>query len=374
MFKYLPKNISVVDNDRSRIELSDTSTKLLLDLSFSEAKTIYEIFSTSGVVGLFAASTNPGLLVEEFVTNVQDYETISSNSKNNKVSVSISPTIQLNKPHQKADIVIIKTLLEKRRQYILKTALNAASLLQENGIIYLVGAKDEGIQSIAKQLSKLLGAEPETITYKKGVHLIKIKPIAKYTSPDLINLPQNYQDIEIRHNKLRLILDESVFAKGGFDPAAKLLAENMVISDGDNVLDLGCGSGVLGMVAKLLAKNVEVVMVDSDYTTVELCKQNIDLNGLTGCRVLASDGISEIKGEKFNVIITNPPFHQGKQTSYSVAERFVKESHNSLLPGGKLFVVCNIFLPYEGNIQRVFNNYKIVAENKSYKVISAIKH
>jgi len=115
-------------------------------------------------------------------------------------------------------------------------------------------------------------------------------------------------------------------------------------------------------------------LVDSDFATVDLCRQNIVLNNLTNCRVLASDGTKGVSGEKFDVIVSNPPFHQGKQTSHSIIEQFVEESFNSLLPGGKLFVVCNIFLPYERIIERTFGNSKIVAENKFYKVISAIGH
>lgn len=375
MFKYLPKKINVIDNDRSRIELNDISTKLLLDLSFSEVKTVYEIFSASGAIGIYAALVNPDIRIDEIVANVQDYETVRTNINNNKIRLgSVSPVNQLNGLRQKADIIIIKLILEKRKQFILKTVNRVASFLQANGVIYLVGAKNEGVQSITKQLSILFGTKPETITYKQGTHLIKIKPAVKHSLTSPINLPQNYQNIEIRNIKLRLTLDESVFAKGGLDAAARLLAENMTINDDDKVLDLGCGSGVLGMVAKRLAKNVEVVLVDSDYATVDLCRQNIELNNLTNCRVLASDGTGGVGGEKFDVIVTNPPFHQGKQTSHSVTEQFVEESYHALLPWGKLFVVCNIFIPSEEIIQGVFGNHELVSKNRSYKVICAIRH
>lgn len=374
-YKYIPNDIKVVDNLRAKIELNDASTKLLMAVDFSSTSTICEVFSASGVVGICTAKKNPKICVDEYVTNIQDYKTISENLFNNGVKnghvYSIDELIVF---HRKIDVVIIRTVLEKRKKLIVNAAVNAASLLNDGGILYLVGAKDEGVQSIAKQLSKIFFVSPETISYKKGVHLIGFKFSSVYVKPDCLEEEIQHQDIEVNGISLKLILEEGVFAKGKLDPATKLLLENIEIKNGENVLDLGCGSGVIGMIASKMANDVKVTLVDSDYLAIKIAEQNLKLNKIDNCGVIVSDGTGKIKGKKFDCVIFNPPFHQGREVSLLVAEQFIKESFDLLLPDGRLYVVCNIFLPQEKIINRIFGNSNIVVKNKSYKVIGAVKH
>jgi 16S rRNA (guanine1207-N2)-methyltransferase len=173
--------------------------------------------------------------------------------------------------------------------------------------------------------------------------------------------------------RIRLIAEENVFAKGKLDLATKLLLENMEINEGDSVLDLGCGSGVIGIYVSKIKKNVKVTFVDNDYLSVETTKKNLVLNEVNNGEVFVSDGIEVVKNRTFSCVISNPPFHQGREVSHLAAERFIRDSYGILKTGGKMYVVCSAFLNYEKVFRQFFGDFTIVARNKSFKVILGFK-
>lgn len=371
---FLPSSIGVIENDRTIVEFDDVSTKLLQEINLSASEKMMEIFSASGVFGVIASKQNPKLKVFEFVTSIQDNKTVSKIFDVNDIKNGrVFPITDLFAYKNEADVVVIRTVLEKRKSLIIKSATLAASLLKQGGQLFLVGAKSEGIQSIAKQLSKIFSVNSETALYKKGVHLIKFSFPFGFNRKIEEEGGVNIQEYNVDGVSLKLISEENVFAKGKLDSATKLLLENLIINDGDKILDLGCGSGVIGLFASKKGRKIKVILADNDYLSIKAAEKNLILNQVDSYQLIVSDGFSEMKGERFDCIISNPPFHQGREVSHSVAERFIRESYGYLLPGGKMYVVCNVFLAYEKIFKEIYDDSKIVAENKSFKVILGVK-
>ena len=129
-YEYIPENVQVTETFRSKIELNDISTKLLSAIDISNVSRIAEIFSASGAFGIYAAKQNPSLHVDEYVSNVLDYEAISKNITLNAVkNEKAFPIISFMDSADKYDLAIIKTVLEKRKTLLIKTALRAAASL-----------------------------------------------------------------------------------------------------------------------------------------------------------------------------------------------------------------------------------------------------
>ncbi|MCX8175744.1 MAG: class I SAM-dependent methyltransferase [Candidatus Bathyarchaeota archaeon] len=87
-----------------------------------------------------------------------------------------------------------------------------------------------------------------------------------------------------------------------------LLIKNLNVDDGDVVLEIGCGCGIVSLVAAKKAS--KVVAVDINPYAVQLTLENARLNGLEG-KVEARLGnlFKPVKqNEKFNLIIFNPPY------------------------------------------------------------------
>ncbi len=75
----------------------------------------------------------------------------------------------------------------------------------------------------------------------------------------------------------------------------------------------------------------------------------------------------------FDVVLTNPPFHQEQATTYVVAEQIICDAARILARSGRLYLVANRFLKYEPLIEQAFGRARLLRETKSFRVWYAEK-
>jgi len=75
----------------------------------------------------------------------------------------------------------------------------------------------------------------------------------------------------------------------------------------------------------------------------------------------------------FDFVIMNPPFHEAQDSSFTLGKTFFTQAANILKPGGSLYLVANIHLPYEKLIIEQFRSHRLLKEDKGFKVIHARK-
>ena len=174
----------------------------------------------------------------------------------------------------------------------------------------------------------------------------------------------------IRDLDLRLRTQPGVFSDDAVDPGSALLTEAMRVSPTARVLDLGCGYGVIGIVAAKLAPRGHVTLVDSDIRATRLAEHNLELNGITNAEVVLGDGVHDLPSKaRFDVVVSNPPTHSGRE----VLDDFVAGAYHVLRPRGQLFLVVNRLLSLRREVARVFGNEAIVGRSKGFIVIRAVK-
>ncbi|TPH25580.1 16S rRNA (guanine(1207)-N(2))-methyltransferase RsmC [Haemophilus haemolyticus] len=159
-----------------------------------------------------------------------------------------------------------------------------------------------------------------------------------------------------------------VFSAAELDTGTELLLSTIDNKIKGKVLDLGCGAGVIGSMIKKRAPNAQITMTDIHAMALESARKTLSENQLQG-EVYASDVFSDIEG-KFDLIISNPPFHDGIDTAYRAVTELITQAKWHLNQGGELRIVANAFLPYPELLRQHFGDYEVVAQTGKFKVYS----
>lgn len=176
----------------------------------------------------------------------------------------------------------------------------------------------------------------------------------------------------LRGRKFTFQTDAGVFSKKGVDYGSKHLIATMDIAADAKVLDVGCGYGPIGLAAASLCPEGHVTMVDINERAVELARENAKRNGIHNVSVLQSDLLEQVKEEKFDVILTNPPIRAGKE----VVHRIFTDAFQCLKEGGSLWVVIQKKQGAPSAMAKLESIYAEVVEvskDKGYRIIKATK-
>lgn len=167
---------------------------------------------------------------------------------------------------------------------------------------------------------------------------------------------------------LVLQTNEEVFSPTAVDKGTGAMLSFVEFKEGDKVLDLGCGCGVVGIVAAKQIGAENVVMCDISGNAVKLSKQNAELNGVSAVTIRQSDGLKEISETGFTLILSNPPYH----TDFAVAKGFIEDGFKKLAIGGKMVMVTKRLDWYRNKLASVFGGVT-VKEKDGYYVFVAEK-
>lgn len=114
-------------------------------------------------------------------------------------------------------------------------------------------------------------------------------------------------------------------------------------------------------------------MVDADIEAVRSATRSAAANGVANTHAIASDVAGSVLEERFDIVVTNPPFHVGKVTDLDVPMQFISDAHEVLLPAGRMLLVANRTLPYEQAIKHRFGNVENLHDGPRFKVLAATR-
>jgi len=135
------------------------------------------------------------------------------------------------------------------------------------------------------------------------------------------------------------------------------------LSEGDKLLDLGCGYGVVGIYAVKIMPQVLCVMSDVSKSCTELAKKNAMLNGvLDNIKIIHSDGFANITDSEFSVILCNPPYH----ADFKVPKHFIEKGFNRLKVGGVMYMVTKRKDWYKNKLTAIFGGVKVYEIGEYY--------
>lgn len=181
--------------------------------------------------------------------------------------------------------------------------------------------------------------------------------------------PATWQDfrVETPAGPLELQTQAGVFAGNKLDIGTKLLLESMSIPAGASVLDLGCGAGIIGLTAARMGATA-ITMTDANLLAVETAGHNAGRLSIPAT-VIASDVFAHLDDQRFDCILSNPPFHCGKKVDLTIANRLIAEAPAHLTSDGTLTIVANAFLAYDKQMREAFSWVEIIARTPQFHVI-----
>jgi len=128
-------------------------------------------------------------------------------------------------------------------------------------------------------------------------------------------------------------------------PATRRFADFAIRRPGGRVLDLGCGQGLLAVLAA--EQGGRVIAADLNPRAVAFAAFNAALNGLDNVTCVHGDLFAPVAGTSFDLILANPPFVISPDATFlyrdarGICERIAREAPSFLAGGGILQMVCN---------------------------------
>ena len=177
------------------------------------------------------------------------------------------------------------------------------------------------------------------------------------------------QTLQINQQELKLHTAAGVFSQYGLDQGSLILLREIDLPQPPaRVLDMGCGCGVLGLTVAQLLPQAQVVLMDSDIRAVRLARRNAKLNQLKNVQVELGDVTQDLADlSPFDLVLSNPPTHQGKQ----VLLGFAQAASQSLKTTGEAYFVVNRLKSLIPKLQNYFHQVDKLASKSGYRVIRA---
>ena len=176
-------------------------------------------------------------------------------------------------------------------------------------------------------------------------------------------------NVELLGQQLTFLTDAGVFSKKMIDYGSRVLLSVLDFEAGEQVLDVGCGYGPLGLtLAK--AQGVTATMVDINQRALDLAQKNAERNQISA-EIFQSNVYEKVNGI-FDHIISNPPIRAGKQVVHEV----ISGSYEHLTEGGDLTLVIQKKQgapSAKSKMETVFGNCEIVKKDKGYYILRSEK-
>lgn len=254
---------------------------------------------------------------------------------------------------------------------LLEYQLYALRPLIHRDTYFVAGAMARHIHSSTlERFEHILGPSTTTRARKKSrlVHLQRDHSLNE-TPPSPETCYQLVVDREYRVCSL-----PGIFSRDRLDRGSRLLLEQMPQGKRfRRIVDLGCGSGVLGLVAASMNPEAELLFCDESFLAIESARRNFDdaFGGSRAAEFQVGDGLQGIEAASRDLVLLNPPFHQQHSVGDRIAWRMFQDARRVLVEGGELRVVGNRHLGYHASLAKLFGNCNRLANDSKFVVLQA---
>jgi len=327
---------------------------------------------------LLIFNDNFGAIASNFshikVTTISDswvsQKGVQHNFEQNGLSIdNITQLSSLDELPDNVSVVLYK--IPKSKSLMIDQLLSIKAKYNQK-LIFIAADKAKDIHSSTLKLfEKYLGTTKTSLAVKKArLVFSQLDNKEVFVSPFPTIWPLENTAFTINNHS-------AVYAREKLDIGARYFMKNLPdVKANSQVIDLGCGNGVIGLT--VLAKQPEALVnfIDESYMAVASAKHNITENlpkQLSQCQFSINDCLADVEPNSVDLILCNPPFHQQNATTDHIAWQMFRDSHRVLKKGGELRIIGNRQLGYHIKLKRLFGNENLIASNDKFVTLSAIK-
>jgi len=341
------------------MSLANTSQLLLRNIEVLSAKE--PLF-----INLLPDDFTCAYLLENPTTKITSYNTHfgyhQKHKTNKQVDCVFSAHYQTVKKH---DLVILQ--FPKSKTEFNFTLAMVAEYLTSNAKIFIVGENKSGIKSIGK-LSQ------DTLSFCNKIDsarhcILFLASMTEQISPFDLNDWYHYYSIDINDINIKIASLPGVFSQKSLDKGSEILLEHLPDNIKGDVLDFGCGAGIIASYLGKKFSEIQLSLLDVSALAINSAEKTLSLNNLKG-HVFASDSLSEVKN-KYDYVISNPPFHQGQKTNYVATEYFLSAIKSFLSKRAEVTIVANSFLRYQPIMEQFIGKTTKICNKQGFTVYSS---
>ena len=271
----------------------------------------------------------------------------------------------------------------------------AQRVLKPLGILWISGQKNEGVKTYIEKASKLFGCakniQKDGMSYssqliKKNTHsqplnkkLLDDSQLNNSLLNDTLLNDENYRELRecLSVNNTNILSKPGQFGWNKIDQGSEFLISQVTqhFLDGrrsfEHCLDLGCGYGYLTIASQHLPIKHRTL---TDNNAAALITANANCKHLhISADIIASDAGEQLPPQ-FDLILCNPPFHQGFSVDGDLTDKFLRNAAKLLTATGAAYFVVNQFISLEKKALPFFKQINLIAQNKSFKIIELRKN
>lgn len=282
----------------------------------------------------------------------------------NQLASKLTNLAMSDRPEGKFGLIIIKipksnALLEYQLKII-------SSQVDKDTLLIGAGMSRHIHNSTLSLFDEIIGGTNTSLAVKKARLIFSTCTDSKQQAE--LPVPTRYYQEDLQ---LELSNHANVFSREKLDIGARFMIEQFPqLPRSRHIIDLACGNGVLGIMAKRYLGDSHISFIDESYMAIASARTNYErVYGDNGASFFVDDCLSNCNARKIDLILCNPPFHQQYSTGDDTAWRMFLQSKKALAQGGQLWVVGNRHMNYHNKLQRIFGNCHIIASNKKFNVL-----
>ena len=217
-------------------------------------------------------------------------------------------------------------------------------------------------KSLYELLERLLGPLTTSLARKKA-RLVYAQPQAANVEVPAVTNAWQYKDFSLQHYS-------GVYGRKRLDEGSQFLLQTWPQGDFQQVVDLGCGNGILSLQAARSWPEAKVIGVDESYMAVASASLNAAANGVAQqCQFQVGNCLADIADDSADLVLCNPPFHQQKVVGDHIAMAMFKDAARVLQQQGELWVVGNRHLGYHAKLKRWFKRIEQQGKHSKFVVL-----